>query len=90
MTRADVGRGAGGLLRRARASRHRRGRPRPASLLGRRRADRTPRPRRTWRVRQTLDDPAGHHDWVIEAIVDLDASDDVGEAVVLATALRRL
>ena len=33
-------------------------------------------------VRQTLDDPEGHHDWVIEAIVDLDASDEVGEAVV--------
>ena len=45
---------------------------------------------RTWPVRQTLHDPAGHHDWVIEATVDLDASDAVGEAVVLATALRRL
>ena len=45
---------------------------------------------RLWRVRQTLADPAGDHDWVIEASVDLDASDGVGEAVVLATALRRL
>lgn len=44
---------------------------------------------RLWRVRQTLADPAGDHDWVIEASVDLDASDRVGEAVVLATALRR-
>ena len=35
-------------------------------------------------------DPAGDHDWVIEAEVDLDASDEVGEPVVLATALRRL
>ena len=45
---------------------------------------------RLWHVRQTLADPAGDHDWVIEATVDLDASDWVGEAVVLATALRRL
>ena len=45
---------------------------------------------RLWLVRQTLADPAGDHDWVIEATVDLDASDRVGEAVVIATALRRL
>jgi hypothetical protein len=45
---------------------------------------------RTWRVRQTLDDPAGHHDWVIEAEVDLDATDEVGEAFVTTTAMRRL
>ena len=45
---------------------------------------------RHWTARQTLHDPAGHHDWVIEATVDLDASDAAGEAVVLATALRRL
>jgi hypothetical protein len=45
---------------------------------------------RSWLVRQTLDDPAGHRDWVIEATVDLDATDAAGEAVVLATALRRL
>ncbi|NYG56003.1 DUF3516 domain-containing protein [Nocardioides perillae] len=45
---------------------------------------------RLWRVRQVLDDPAGHHDWVLECEVDLDASDELGEAVVLATALRRL
>ncbi len=42
------------------------------------------------RVRQTLADPAGHHDWVIEAVADLDASDDVGELVLAATAMRRL
>ena len=35
-----------------------------------------------WRVRQTLDDPAGDHDWVIDAEVDLAASDEQGEAVV--------
>jgi superfamily II RNA helicase len=45
---------------------------------------------REWSVRQTLHDPAGDHDWVIEARVHLDASDAAGEAVVLATALRRL
>ncbi len=45
---------------------------------------------RLWEVRQTLADPAGDHDWVIEAGVDLDASDRVGAAVVQATALRRL
>ena len=45
---------------------------------------------RLWEVRQTLADPEGDGDWVIEATVDLDASDRVGEAVVLATALRRL
>jgi len=45
---------------------------------------------RLWRVRQTIDDPAGDHDWVIEATVDLDASDEVGEAVVVATSMRRL
>jgi superfamily II DNA/RNA helicase len=45
---------------------------------------------RIWSVRQVLHDPAGHHDWAIEGSVDLDASDTTGEAVVRATALRRL
>ena len=45
---------------------------------------------RLWRVRQVLDDPAGHHDWVIEATVDLDASDAVGEPLVMVAAMRRL
>ena len=45
---------------------------------------------RRWRVRQTLDDPAGHRDWVIEAEVDLDATDEIGEAAVTTTAMRRL
>ncbi|MFC5730970.1 MULTISPECIES: DEAD/DEAH box helicase [Nocardioides] len=43
-----------------------------------------------WRVTQTLHDPAGHHDWVVEAVVDLGASDEVGEAVVRVEAMRRL
>ncbi|WP_246036915.1 DEAD/DEAH box helicase [Cellulomonas telluris] len=33
----------------------------------------------TWRVRQVLDDPAGDHDWRIDALVDLAASDEAGE-----------
>ena len=45
---------------------------------------------RRWVLTQTLHDPEGDHDWVVEAQVDLDASDAAGEAVVLATALRRL
>jgi superfamily II DNA/RNA helicase len=45
---------------------------------------------RTWPVRQTIADPAGHRDWMIEAEVDLDASDEVGELVITTTAMRRL
>ncbi|MEI3849149.1 MULTISPECIES: DEAD/DEAH box helicase [unclassified Microbacterium] len=45
---------------------------------------------RRWRVRQILDDPAGDHDWGIAAEVDLDASDEAGEAVVTLTAVDRL
>jgi len=45
---------------------------------------------RRWAVRQTLADPAGDRDWVIEADVDLDASDAVGELVLMTTAMRRL
>jgi hypothetical protein len=45
---------------------------------------------RRWLVRQTVDDPAGHHDWVIEAVVDLDASDQVGEPVLTTTRFHRL
>ena len=47
-------------------------------------------PGRFWRVRQTLADPADHHDWVIEAQVDLDATDAVGELVITTLALRQL
>jgi len=35
-----------------------------------------------WEVRQIFDDPAGDHDWGIEATVDLAASDAAGAAVV--------
>jgi hypothetical protein len=41
-------------------------------------------------VRQTLQDPAGDRDWVVEAELDLDLTDEVGEPVLLTTALRRL
>ena len=45
---------------------------------------------RLWRITQTIDDPAGDHDWVIEAVADLDASDAAGELVLAAVAMRRL
>lgn len=45
---------------------------------------------RSWRVVQTLADPAGHHDWIIEALVDVDASDELGELVLVTQAFRRL
>jgi superfamily II RNA helicase len=35
-----------------------------------------------WRVRQILDDPAGDHDWGLDAEVDLEASDEEGSAVI--------
>jgi superfamily II RNA helicase len=34
-----------------------------------------------WEVRQLLDDPAGHHDWRLDVVVDLAASDETGEPV---------
>ena len=45
---------------------------------------------RIWRVTQTISDPGGDRDWVIEAIADLDASDEAGELVLAAVALRCL
>jgi hypothetical protein len=45
---------------------------------------------RLWRVRQTIDDPEGHHDWVIDAVADLDASDAAGELVLATVAMHRL
>lgn len=35
----------------------------------------------TWKVRQIIDDSDGDHDWTIEGIVDLDATQDTGEVV---------
>ena len=47
-------------------------------------------PNGMWRVEQTLDDPAGDHDWRIRAEVDLDASAEEGAAVVRVTEVVRL
>ena len=46
--------------------------------------------RRRWVVRQVIADPAEDHDWSIEAIVDLDESDERGELALAVTGLRRL
>jgi len=43
-----------------------------------------------WRVEQTIDDPAGDHDWRIRAEVDLQASIDEGAAVLRVTEVIRL
>lgn len=43
-----------------------------------------------WAVRQLLDDPAGDHDWRIDAVVDLAASDEAGDAVLAIAAAGRL
>ncbi|MGN7860597.1 DEAD/DEAH box helicase [Microbacterium sp. 22303] len=48
------------------------------------------RPARAWAVQQILDDPSGDHDWRISAMVDLDASDEAGEAVIVVSGLTRL
>jgi hypothetical protein len=50
----------------------------------------TDAPERVWEVRQTLADPEGHHDWVIDAVVHLDASDEIGEMVLTSTRMHRL
>ena len=41
-------------------------------------------------VRQIVRDPEDNRDWVLDAVVDCDASDDVGELVLAAVALHRL
>ncbi len=43
-----------------------------------------------WLVRQVLDDPAGDHDWRIEAVVDLAASDEAGEIRLVVTGVGAL
>ena len=45
---------------------------------------------RLWRLRQTIHDPDGNHDWVIDAIADLDASDEAGELVLATVTMHRL
>jgi hypothetical protein len=44
----------------------------------------------TWEVRQLLDDPAGDHDWRIDAVIDLAASDAAGEIVLRIAAVGAL
>ena len=41
-------------------------------------------------VRQILRDPEDNHDWVLDAVVDCDASDETGELVLATVALHRL
>jgi superfamily II RNA helicase len=43
-----------------------------------------------WDVRQVIDDPQGDHDWAITAAVDLQASDEAGEAVLRVTGFQPL
>jgi hypothetical protein len=43
-----------------------------------------------WKVEQTIDDPAGHHDWRIRGEVDLAASEEAGTAVLRVTEVVRL
>ncbi len=52
--------------------------------------DETDAPAGIWRVEQTIDDPAGDHDWRIRAEVDLEASAEEGAAVVRVTEVVRL
>ena len=44
----------------------------------------------TWSVRQVIDDPAGDHDWGIDAVVELAASAAEGFAVVRVLGLTRM
>lgn len=52
--------------------------------------DETDAPAGIWRVEQTIDDPAGDHDWRVRAEVDLAASVEEGAAVVRVTEVVRL
>ena len=44
----------------------------------------------TWMLRQVFDDPAGDHDWRIDAELDVTASEAVGEPVLRIVAVGRL
>jgi hypothetical protein len=44
----------------------------------------------SWVVRQVIDDPEGDHDWAVTAAVDLEASDEAGEAVITVTGFEPL
>ncbi len=43
-----------------------------------------------WRVRQTIDDPQGHRDWAVEAVLDLAQTDALGEPALHVSGLHRL
>ncbi len=43
-----------------------------------------------WRVLQRLDDPAGHRDWALRCTVDLAASNEAGEPVVIIESLSEI
>ena len=45
---------------------------------------------RTWRVAQIISDPEGNHDWQLQASVDLDACDEVGELVLHVLGFSRI
>jgi len=45
---------------------------------------------RRWQARQVLDDPAQYHEWAIVVEVDLDESDQRGEAALVPLGLERL
>lgn len=44
---------------------------------------------RRWQVTQVIDDPAGFSEWVLRFEVDLDASDEAGEAVLIMAGFER-
>ncbi len=44
----------------------------------------------SWQVQQILDDPEGHHDWRITAVVDVPATDEAGELVLRDVGLVQL
>ncbi len=46
-------------------------------------------PGRTWRARQVFADPSGDRDFGFSATIDLDASDETGEAVIRVTEIGR-
>ena len=87
MTRSAWDAGDRGLLRRARRVGARRRRPRARTAARRSTEDDG---RGSGGSARPSHDPEGHHDWVIEAVVDLDASDEAGELVLATVAMRNL
>ena len=92
MTRSAWDAAHRGLLRRARHASARRRRPRAgaAPIESPRASRRRAGGHRAGACARPSHDPAGHHDWVIDAVVDLDASDEAGELVLATVAMHRL